>query len=89
VRSSDSLSNPLSLDRWTDPVDRKAYNCKVLFQVRIRPGSGYGIGQETTDAPPGLDPTGKYDNNELEWYTPAVEKGSIFLTNLLIQLKPV
>ena len=75
------LSLPLFLFSFTDPVTKKNYKCRVVFQVYIKPES-YSIGKETI----GYDQRvidKKFDNSEIEWSTK--QYGTTFLYGLLIK----
>lgn len=63
----------------------KAYQAKLAFQMRLRPGT-YGVGQQTVRANKPIDK--HFSNNEIEWYTEGSEHGAHVLTGLLVKLTP-
>ena len=71
---------PLFLFSFTDPITKKNYKCRVVFQVYIKPES-YSIGKQTIGCGQRIDKN--FNNSKIEWSTK--QYGTTFLYGLLIK----
>ncbi|XP_077868820.1 uncharacterized protein LOC144359579 [Saccoglossus kowalevskii] len=70
--------------KYVDKDTNKSYDVRVVFQVRIRPGS-YNVGPETIGQKSEIDPI--FHNQELEWFTK--ERGAVIPYGLLFRLDEI